>query len=149
MNELTDERIREIVREVHDKEFCDYGFIDWPPGFEVALSRAIEREVLAAREAESFAISAAVCVHPKGVYGDEGGSPCCPITHTRDAKWVPNAKPVATVVQLDNAAIPRVAVKWEDGTGMGYLYIGRNLYAEPVAAQPNAEVPHQIIEDEL
>nr|WP_261533086.1 hypothetical protein [Burkholderia multivorans] len=36
-----------------------------------------------------FALSAAICVHPKGVYGDEGGSMCCPITHTRDASFAP------------------------------------------------------------
>lgn len=37
-----------------------------------------------------FALSAAICVHPKGVYGDEGGSMCCPITHTRDASFAPS-----------------------------------------------------------
>lgn len=36
-----------------------------------------------------FALSAAICVHPKGVYGDEGGSMRCPITHTRDASFAP------------------------------------------------------------
>lgn len=37
-----------------------------------------------------FALAAAICVHPKGVYGDEGGSMCCPITHTRDASFAPS-----------------------------------------------------------
>ena len=28
---------------------------------------------------------AGLCVHPRGVIGDDGGSACCPITGTRDA----------------------------------------------------------------
>lgn len=35
-------------------------------------------------EKECFKLSAGLCVHSKGVIGDEGGSPRCPITMNRD-----------------------------------------------------------------
>lgn len=36
-------------------------------------------------EADASHFCAGLCVHPRGVIGDDGGSACCPITGTRDA----------------------------------------------------------------
>lgn len=44
---------------------------------------AIARAKMAEGDAAHFC--AGLCVHPRGVIGDEGGSACCPITGTRDA----------------------------------------------------------------
>jgi hypothetical protein len=38
-------------------------------------------------------------------------------------------EPVATVVQLDNALLPRVGIHWEDSAARGIKYIGSKLYA--------------------
>lgn len=48
-----------------------------------------ERDAAVARaeraEGDAAHFCAGLCVHPRGVIGDEGGSACCPITGTRDA----------------------------------------------------------------
>lgn len=38
-------------------------------------------------------LAASACVHPKGPLGDEGGSPCCPLTGTRDASLPKTPRP--------------------------------------------------------
>ncbi|WP_422666716.1 hypothetical protein [Burkholderia multivorans] len=61
-----------------------------------------------------FALSAAICVHPKGVYGDEGGSMCCPITHTRDASFAPSPAD-ERAARLDDADIDTIAESMPGG----------------------------------
>ena len=46
--------------------------------------RALESDKEMA-EADASHFCAGLCVHPRGVIGDDGGSACCPITGTRDA----------------------------------------------------------------
>ncbi|UXZ62868.1 hypothetical protein NUJ28_07105 [Burkholderia multivorans] len=94
-----------------------------------------------------FALSAAICVHPKGVYGDEGGSMCCPITHTRDASFAPSpADERAAFVKLmgyDRPETEGVAVDvWDSqrATWLEALAFARAASANDTGAEGAAEL---------
>ncbi|MDN8013547.1 hypothetical protein QZN08_03835 [Burkholderia multivorans] len=91
-----DECRAELMRHIHKgdpRDVAAYCAFLWHHNESTAPAPADEQPASAPIDTPTdreFALSAAICVHPKGVYGDEGGSMCCPITHTRDASFAPS-----------------------------------------------------------
>lgn len=85
-----------------------------------------------------FALAAAICVHPKGVYGDEGGSMCCPITHTRDASFAPS--PADERAADERAAFESLKGAWQSMPPFDVFCAGWRAARAASANETGAEV---------
>lgn len=89
---LTEERIREIAEGWHMYKSTSVDDI------EGAIRDALREADSAPTPSE---LAANQCVHPKGIIGDDGGTPCCPVTMTPDAS-APTA-PAQEYAPIDSA----------------------------------------------